>query len=127
MRFLIDASLSPQLVKTLNRAGHDALHVGDVLSLDAPDDTVFDTALDQQRVLVTADTDFGEILARRQATSPSVVLFRTPTGRRPSDLANLLVSHLPDIAEDLVNGAIAVFQETRLRVRSLPLSGTDVG
>lgn len=126
MRFLVDASLSPSVVSSLNDAGHDAVHVGDVLPLNAPDDVVFDTAVEQQRVIVTADTDFGEILARRQSSIPSVVLFRTPGGR-PSARAQLLLDHLPAVAQELADGAIVVFQETRLRVRPLPLGGTDGG
>jgi predicted nuclease of predicted toxin-antitoxin system len=97
VRFLVDASLSPSVVGSLNDAGHDAVHVGHVLPLNAPDDVVFDAAVEQQRVIVTADTDFGEILARRQASIPSVVLFRTPGGR-PSARAQLLLDHLPAAA-----------------------------
>jgi predicted nuclease of predicted toxin-antitoxin system len=126
VRFLVDASLSPTVVGSLRDAGHDAVHVGDILPLTAPDDIVFDAAVEQQRVIVTADTDFGEILARRQATIPSVVLFRAPGGR-PSDRAQLLLDHLPDVAQELSDGAIVVFQETRLRVRPLPLGGSDAG
>lgn len=124
MRFLVDASLSPSVVGSLNDAGHDAVHVGDVLPLDAPDGVVFDAAVEQQRVIVTADTDFGEILARRRSSSPSVVLFRTPGGR-PSARAQLLLDHLPAVTQELEDGAIVVFQETRLRVRPLPLGGTE--
>jgi predicted nuclease of predicted toxin-antitoxin system len=64
VRFLVDASLSPSVVGSLNGAGHDAVHVGYVLPLNAPGDVVFDAAVEQGRVIVTADTDFGEILAR---------------------------------------------------------------
>lgn len=60
MRFLVDASLSPSVVSSLNDAGHDAVHVGDVLPRNAPDDVVFDAAVEQQFVTVTADTDVGE-------------------------------------------------------------------
>lgn len=120
----MDASLSPSVVGSLNDAGHDAVHVGDVLPLNAPDEIVFDAAVEQQRVIITADADFGEILARRRARVPSVVLFRTPGGR-PSARAQLLLEHLPAVSQDLVDGAIVVFQETRLRVRPLPLAGND--
>ncbi len=92
---------------------------------NAPDDVVFDAAVEQHRVIVTADTDFGEILAR-QASIPSVVLFRTPMGR-PSARARLLLDHLPAVAQELEDGAILVFQETRLRVRPLPLGRTEGG
>lgn len=97
--------------------------MGDVLPLNATDDVVFDMAVEQDRVIVTADTDFGEILAQRQAAVPSLVLFRVPRGR-PSARARLLLDHLRDVAQDLSDGAIVVLQETRIRVRPLPLGGT---
>lgn len=47
MRFLVGASLSPSVVSSLNDEGHDAVHVGDVLPLNAPDDVVFDAAVER--------------------------------------------------------------------------------
>ena len=55
-----------------------------------------------------------------------MVLFGTPGGR-PSARAQLLLGHLPAVAQELEDGAIVVFQETRLRVRPLPLDGTEGG
>jgi predicted nuclease of predicted toxin-antitoxin system len=68
MRFLIDAGLSPRLAEALIDAGRDAVHVQTTISLDAADDAVFDHARLDQRVLVTADTDFSDLLAHRAAT-----------------------------------------------------------
>lgn len=84
MRFLIDASLSPAVVQLLNDAGHQAVHVGETLRLDASDAEVVDLAAADERVIVSADTDFGAILARRGTAKPSLILFRRHTGRRPA-------------------------------------------
>lgn len=121
MRFLVDASLSFRVAEALQKAGHEAVHVRDVMRVDAPDTAIFDHAADDDRVVVSADTDFGELLARRQTARPSLVLLRRRTRRRPSDQSTLLLTQLPAVADDLEDGAIVVIEEARVRVRSLPV------
>lgn len=65
MRFLIDASLSPRLAEVLTDAGHDAVHVQTAIAVDAADEAIFEHARLDQRVIVTADTDFGDLLAQQ--------------------------------------------------------------
>lgn len=123
MRFLIDNNLSPLLAENLKAAGHDAVHIRD-LGLEAgPDPVVLDQARSQDRVLVSADTDFGALLARSGATSPSVLLIRRLVGRRAAEQSVLIEANLPPVAEDLVAGAIVVLGDDWLRVRRLPLPG----
>lgn len=121
MRFLIDASLSPIVAATLNEAGHDAVHVGDVLALDALDAAVFEHAAAENRTIVAADTDFGELLALRASRHPSLVLLHRRSHRRPSEQARLLLAHLADIEHDLEDGAVVVVEQARLRIRPLPI------
>jgi predicted nuclease of predicted toxin-antitoxin system len=121
MRFLIDASLSPRLAEAPTDAGHDAVHVQIAVGLDATADAVFDHARVDQRVIVTAAPDFGDLLAHRATTEPSVILLRRRTGRRPSQQAELLLGHLDSFQPDLDGGAIVVIEQARIRVRALPL------
>jgi predicted nuclease of predicted toxin-antitoxin system len=123
VRFLIDNNPSPLLAENLKAAGHDAVHVRD-LGLDAATAlVVLDQARSQDRVLVSADTDFGALLARSGATSPSVLLIRRLVGRRAAEQAALIQANLPPVAEDLAAGAIVVLGDDWLRVRRLPLPG----
>jgi predicted nuclease of predicted toxin-antitoxin system len=127
MRFLVDASMSPVVVQALRDAGHDAIHVGEVLRLDAPDAVILEHAERDGRVVVAADTDFGELLASRRAAEPSVVLFHRQTGRRPREQAALLLANLPSVEADLHDGSIVVIEERRVRVRSLPITKPGTG
>ena len=112
------------MVEVLREAGHDAVHVGDVLRLNAPDADILENAARDERVIVAADTDFGELLANRQAAEPSVVLFHRQTGRRPREQAALLLANLSSVEMDLRDGAVVVVEERRVRVRPLPITET---
>lgn len=122
MRFLVDASMSPVVVQELRRAGHDAVHVGEVLRLDAPDADILEHAARDARVILAADTDFGELLAAQQVAEPSVVLFHRQAGRRPREQAALLLANLAAVEADLGSGAVVVVEERRVRVRALPIT-----
>lgn len=76
MRFLIDECVSPRVGALLAEAGHDAVHLRDLGLLGATDEAVMASAAAESRVLVSADTDFGELLATSAAELPSVILLR---------------------------------------------------
>jgi len=71
---------------------------------------------------VSADTDFGTLLARTNRRRPSLVLLRRAVGRRAHEQAQLIVRSLADVTSDLDAGAIVVFGEKTLRIRRLPLA-----
>jgi predicted nuclease of predicted toxin-antitoxin system len=93
-----------------------------VLRLDAKDADILEHAARDARVIVAADTDFGDLLAARGTTEPSVVLLHRLTGRRPREQAALLLANLSSVESDLQDGAIVVVEERRLRVRALPIA-----
>jgi len=121
MRFLIDNALSPVVARRLAAAGHDAIHVRDRGLQAAPDPDVLGLASNEDRILVSADTDFGTILALRHAAKPSFILFRGDVERRPDRQAEVLLANLPQLERSLEDGAVAVITGSRIRIRTLPV------
>jgi predicted nuclease of predicted toxin-antitoxin system len=121
VRFLIDANLSPRLASLLASEGHDAVAIRQVGLSEASDNEIVDYAANDDRVVVSHDTDFGALLAFRGLTRPSFILFRSSDPITPDDQASLLISNLDTFADELETGAIVVFARGRLRVRRLPI------
>jgi predicted nuclease of predicted toxin-antitoxin system len=125
MKFLIDNALSPVLAVLLQEAGHDAIHVRSIGLQHADDDVIFERAAAEERTVVSADADFGTLLAGRSSRQPSVIQFRGEGSRKPEALAQVLLANLPQLVEALENGSIVTFEPARVRVRSLPIGARE--
>jgi predicted nuclease of predicted toxin-antitoxin system len=121
VRFLLDNALSPIVAAHLQDAGHDAIHIRDYGLRAAADGEILDRAKSENRILVSADTDFGALLAMSGESLPSVIIFRRTTSRRPERQTAILLMNLHVIADALEKGALVVFEEARIRIRELPI------
>ncbi len=124
MRFLVDNALSPKLAEGLRQAGHDAVHLREIGRQSAPDSEVLARAIDEARIIISSDMDFGDLLAARELARPSVILFRRVERVTNSRLA-LLLKNLAAISVDLERGSIVILESSRMRIRSLPIGKKD--
>jgi len=113
-------ALSPQLGAWLAAQGHDVVHASQLSLSQAPDTEILTAAIDQQRVVVTADLDFPRLLATLGASGPGLILLRG--GNYNEAQARECVRRvLAIIPADELGRSIVVVDRDRLRRRWLPI------
>src|SRR4051812_1400791 len=120
VRILIDMNLSPDWVAVLERHGWVASHWSTVGDPRATDQTIMDWAVANDRIMFTHDLDFGTLLALTHATGPSVLQVRAQDVL-PAHLEGVVVAALRQHEADLESEALVVVDESKSRVRVLPI------
>lgn len=120
MNFLVDMPVSYQLAIWLNQHGHQAVHASAIGLHDSKDKYIIELAKKQDRIIITADLDFPQLLALSHAKDPGIILFR---GGNYSDeeMLSLLKRVLEKHPEQKLLHAITVVDKTRIRRCPLPI------
>lgn len=75
MKFVTDENLGIQIPKYLRSLGFDVISVIEI-ALGKPDPEVLKIANQENRILITLDKDFGELVFKYKLIHAGVILFR---------------------------------------------------
>jgi predicted nuclease of predicted toxin-antitoxin system len=120
MKFLADMGISMRVVVALRKQGHDAVHLQDQDLGRLPDSEILTKARAEERIVLTHDLDFGELLAASGGTLPNVVIFRLKD-MRAENVSRHLFTLLRLQSEALARGAVCSVSEQKVRIRALPI------
>lgn len=105
MKFLLDESAELRLAAFLKEQGHDVTAVAVDYQASIKDEQVLAIAQAEGRILITNDTDFGELVFKQRQAHSGVILFRfsdLPLSDKKTALQQLLAEHPDELTEFVV-------------------------
>lgn len=120
MRFLADMGVSMTTVVALRHLGHDIVHLREQGLMRMVDPEIVAKACIEQRIVLTFDLDFGEIMALSRDASPSVILFRL-RNQTPRMVTPRLLRVIQECEQQLLAGAFVTVEDQGYRLRHLPI------
>jgi predicted nuclease of predicted toxin-antitoxin system len=115
MRFAVDACVPAQLAEALIALGADVASGAGRPAM--PDEEVLSGAVARDRVLITTDKDFGELVFRRGLSAVGVVLIRMDITSQ--EAADAIARRIAALAEH-GRGNFSVLEADGERVRPMP-------
>lgn len=116
MKFLADEGVDRPIVAALRELGHDVLFVAEAHP-GVDDNTVLNLANQEDRILMTRDKDFGELVFRLKQVHTGIVLNRLhelASEAKVALITRVLAEHSPELY-----GAYTVIQPGRVRIRRM--------
>ncbi len=112
--------ISNKVSDWLKNLEHDAVHLNDLGLHMLPDVEIIKKASEESRIILTADMDFGQLLALTQLSSISVIQFRV-TDFTPLNIISKLELLFDKFSGYLETGYILTVEDNRIRSRKLPI------
>ena|SRR5688572_28116778 len=117
MRFLVDESAGSAIAALLRTLGHDVLAVAEVMQ-QADDGAILARAVQESRIVVTNDKDFGELIFRSGQAHAGVVLLRL-RDETSANRVRVMQAVLSQVTNILPNQFV-VATERHIRIRYTP-------
>lgn len=123
MKLLADMGVSLSTVRVLRDRGHEVIHLREESLGRLHDAVILERARLEGRTVLTFDLDFGDLLATGSQVLPSVIIFRL-RDQSPTSVTQRLLQVLSERENELLAGAIVIVEESRYRLRRLPVVGS---
>lgn len=117
MRLLLDENLSPQQATVLREQGHDAVAAVDAGLSGEPDTRIREYAIQEDRVLITLDADFADMLRFPPAGTPGVIRLKIHPPTEAAIREQIQIA-LQRVKEADLKGCLAVAHKGIVRIRS---------
>ena len=112
--------ISQKTVEWLRIKGHDIIHLREQGLQTLADDAILVKAKNEQRIVLTMDIDFTNLLAWSGDVFPSIILFRM--GNENYDKINEQLDKIfTQCQNELLSGAIVSVSDDSFRIRNLPI------
>lgn len=106
MKFLLDESAEFRIAASLQRLGHDVTAIAHDYPASLADSDVLALALQEGRILITNDRDFGELIFRERRPHAGIIYFRLPLASSVAEkvdwLERILREHEADLGKFIV-------------------------
>jgi predicted nuclease of predicted toxin-antitoxin system len=116
MRFLLNMNVSREVGKAIAELGGEFIHARDANLATADDRVVIQVARREDRVIVTHDLDYGDLLMLSGEPHVSVIIFRLRRSA-PLVMCKRLREAWETIQTPLAEGAIVVIEDASMRIR----------
>lgn len=115
MRFKLDENFGVSIQRLLVDQGHDCITVRDENLAGAPDPDVLKAAVDEDRILVTMDLDFGNVLVYPPEKTSGIIVVHPP-GRVSFPLLQMLPRQaLTVLGKRIIRGRLWIVEPGRVR------------
>jgi predicted nuclease of predicted toxin-antitoxin system len=120
MQFLLDMGISNLVGTWLQSRGFDTIHIRDNGLNRLEDVLIVEKAIVENRIILTSDMDFGQILSNKQTHSVSLVQFRV-SDFTAANIIRKLELLFEEFSEQLGSAYLFTVEDNRIRLRKLPI------
>ncbi len=117
MKILIDENLPYSTKFVLNELEHDVIDVKDTNLRGEEDKRIFAFAQSEERIFITRDMDFANILKYPPGTHGGIIILRLPMERCVEEINEVIREFFQEITEEKIKGAIIIIEEGKYRIR----------
>jgi len=116
MRFKVDENLPVEAAKVLRQAGYDATTVQEQQLSGSADSEIAEICRQEERVIMTLDTDFSDIRAYPPGNYAGLIVLRLKRQDKPYVL-RILRRLIPLFSKETLKKHLWIVEESRVRIR----------
>ncbi len=116
MKFVADEGVDLQIVNLLRSKNHDVIYITE-FAAGSLDDVILKLANEQNRILMTRDKDFGELVYKKKMLHSGIILNRLHE-LESDKKANIVLEVIENFQEQLI-GSFTVIQPNKIRIRRM--------